>query len=134
MFTTPVNTNPVVVASWSPSKNLDGVVAGTTVTATFDRAIQAATLAMSLKQGATTITSTVAYDANTRTATLTPSAALVVGTTYTASVSATSAEGTPMAAPFTWSFTTETSIGSTPATIWNSAAVPATASASDVAC
>src|SRR5262249_1459310 len=61
-------------------------------------------------QGGTAVTATVAYDAATRTATLTPSAALTVGVTYTAAIATTvkSADGTALAAPFTWSFTVGT--------------------------
>jgi alpha-tubulin suppressor-like RCC1 family protein len=49
--------------------------------------------------------STVSYDAESFTATLTPSQLMIDGESYTASVMTTSALGVPMASAYTWSFT-----------------------------
>jgi hypothetical protein len=50
----------------------------------------------------------IAYNATTRVATLTPSAALAASTTYTATLAATikALDGTPLAGPVSWSFAT----------------------------
>src|SRR5205814_1429899 len=49
----------------------------------------------------------VAYDAGTNTATLTPNGALAAGTTYTASIATTvtGSDGTPLGSATSWSFT-----------------------------
>jgi hypothetical protein len=54
------------------------------------------------------VAATVAYDSTSNKATLTPSAALAANTTYTAKLDTTVAasDGTPLPAPYTWSFTT----------------------------
>jgi hypothetical protein len=58
--------------------------------------------------GGTGVSATVSYDSATSTARLTPSAALTAGATYTATLSTAvkSDDGTPLAAPISWSFTT----------------------------
>ena len=78
------------------------------VTATFSAAITASTLVFTLKDssGAAVATGTAGYVTTTRVATITPSASLAYGTTYTASISATGTNGAAMVAPATWSFTT----------------------------
>jgi hypothetical protein len=85
------------------------------VTATFSEAIDTATLTTSTfvlrNPASTAVPATIGYDAGTRSATLTPSAALAASTTYTATVKGGSAgvkdvAGNPMASNFVWSFTT----------------------------
>jgi hypothetical protein len=66
-----------------------------------------------LKQGATTVPAAVTYDADTKTATLTPSSNLLNNTTYTATVlgganGVKDLAGNPLASDKTWSFTTAT--------------------------
>jgi hypothetical protein len=55
------------------------------------------------------VAGTVSYDSTTNTATLTPSTPLLFSTSYTATVASTikAADGTPLAGPVTWSFTTQ---------------------------
>ena len=75
-----------------------------------------------------TVAGSVAYSSTTHTATFTPSAALAAGGTYTATVSgAQGSGGGSMAAPVSWSFTTQ-SPGSCPCSIFASDAIPATPS------
>lgn len=105
-FTTS-DTAPPSVTTRTPASNATGVVATTKVTAVFDKAITASTLAMTLKTAAgATVAGSTAYDAATRTATFTPTAALTSSTGHTASVQASSAAGVPMTSATTWSFTT----------------------------
>src|SRR5207248_307883 len=54
------------------------------------------------------VAATAAYDATTRTATLTPSSPLALATSYTVRLSTalTSSDGIPLANPVSWSFTT----------------------------
>jgi hypothetical protein len=84
------------------------VATSTTVTATFNESVQAASISFVLKDpGNNSVPATVSYNDTTHTATLTPSAALAGTTTYTATVSgATDSNGNVMAAPVSWSFTT----------------------------
>jgi hypothetical protein len=82
---------------------------GTTVTATFNEAVQPGTISFVLKDASGNSvpgTGTVTYNSVTLTATFTPNAPLATSTKYTATVSATDVAGTPMAAPGIWSFTT----------------------------
>ncbi|HEY3183437.1 MAG TPA: Ig-like domain-containing protein, partial [Gaiellaceae bacterium] len=99
------------VVSTSPG---DGGTAPTTTTvrATFSAAMNAATItatSFTLKRpDGSTVPATVAYDAGTLTATLTPSSALVSGTAYAARIDATvtSVTGTPLQSAASWTFTT----------------------------
>ena len=105
-FTT-ADTAPPSVTTRTPAANATGIVATTKVTAVFDKAITASTLAMTLKTAAgATVAGSTTYDASTRTATFTPTAALTSSTGYTASVQASSAAGVAMASATTWTFTT----------------------------
>lgn len=56
--------------------------------------------------GTPAVAGTTAYDAASRTVTLTPAAPLLPGTTYTATVAATDLAGNALAAGTAWSFTT----------------------------
>jgi hypothetical protein len=87
----------------------DGACPNAAVTATFSEAMNASTI------NATTFTltgpgaaGTVTYDAPDITATLTPSAALALNTTYTATITTGAQDifGNPLASDFTWTFTT----------------------------
>jgi hypothetical protein len=127
------------VSSVTPANGATGVSTGTTVTATFNKAMDPASITsttFTLQSSAGAVAAAVSYNATTRTATLTPSAALALGTTYTATVKggATGAKdstGTPMAADFVWSFTTAAAGSSSCCTIWPSTATPAVASEND---
>ncbi|GAA4957271.1 hypothetical protein GCM10023205_19460 [Yinghuangia aomiensis] len=132
VFTTNSTPPPVgpAVTGKTPAAGATGVATGTTVTATFDKDVQPATIAWNVtKPDNTAVTGTATYDSATKTATFTPSAALTAGTAYTAKVSgAKDTNGTAMNA-VTWTFTTA---GSTPpptcapCTIWPATTVPGT--------
>ena len=102
----------------SPASGATGVATNTESQATFNEAVQASsitTTTFTLKNSSgTAVAATVAYNSSTDTATLTPSAALAYGTTYTATVSgAKNTAGVAMSSKVTWSFTTATSNSST---------------------
>ena len=90
----------------NPARGATGVLADSDVTATFSEAIQPGTISFVLRNGSTTVPSTVAYDPTTRTVTLDPSSNLASSTTYTATLSgAQDLSGNAMTTS-TWSFTT----------------------------
>ncbi|HEX2700651.1 MAG TPA: Ig-like domain-containing protein, partial [Acidimicrobiales bacterium] len=105
--TTPDTVAPTVTST-SPAAGANGVATGAKPQATFSEAVQSSTIGFSLKDpGNATVAGSMAYDANARVATFTPSASLAFDTTYTATVSgAKDTAGNAMAAPVTWSFTT----------------------------
>jgi len=116
-FTTGSLIAPVVTAT-DPLNNAIGVPLNKILTATFDVPMNAATLAspattFTLKHGATVVTGTVTYLGNT--ATFTPSANLLSGTVYTATIStgAKNVAGTGIANPYVWNFTTVVALAPT---------------------
>jgi hypothetical protein len=70
--------------------------------------ITAATFTLTPSGGGAAVPATVSYNATTFTATLTPTAALAAGTTYTAQLSTAvkASDGMPLASPVGWAFTT----------------------------
>ncbi len=109
-FTTIIISIPPTVSSVSPVDGAIDVVTYTTVTATFDMAMDEDTITTSsftLSNGGA-VSGTVSYDSGTYTATFTPTAKLESNTTYTATLSTaiTSAGGIPLASVYSWSFTT----------------------------
>lgn len=106
-----INILPRVV-SVSPANNARGIATDVQVQARFNRemdpvSISAATITLA-DSNYNPVSGTVAYDAAARTATFTPSAALDMLTSYTATVSAavTDLEGQTLEADFMWRFTT----------------------------
>jgi hypothetical protein len=98
-----------VVTSTIPASSATNVAVGTVVSATFSQAMDATTLTattFTLRQGTTAITGAVSYAGMT--ATLTPTSSLAASTVYSATITtgAKSSAGVPMAALYTWSFTT----------------------------
>ncbi len=106
-----VGVTPTVTAT-TPANGAIGVARNVSPTVTFSRAMNAATItsgSVILRvQGGATVPATVTFDAANNRLTIDPTADLAVGTTYTAEVSTAvqSAEGAPLAAPATFSFTT----------------------------
>jgi methionine-rich copper-binding protein CopC len=107
-------TIPTVTAR-TPTPQSTDVSASTTVSATFNEAIQIATLSFVLNDSnGNSITGTVTYNSSTDTATFTPSEPLLPYTQYTATVSgAKDALGNTMIMPWNWSFTTAPAIAGT---------------------
>ena len=116
------SSNPTVISS-NPSSSVTNVptstngtgnvVTGKVLTATFDEAMQPATITapstftLTVTNGAA-VAGVVTMNATNTIATFTPAAALLANTNYTATVStaAKNAAGTAMPSPVVWSFTT----------------------------
>jgi hypothetical protein len=92
------------------------------VTATFNESVLANSISFVLRDSAKNpVAVTVSYNDSTHTASLQPTAALLAGTTYTATVSgATDAGGMSITAPVSWSFTTTRTI--LKASLWSPSA------------
>ena len=119
-FSWSFTTDPApAVTTCSPASNATGVAVSSPVTATFNEAVQSGTIGFTLTNpSGSTVAATVAYNSSTNTATLTPSAALAFSTKYTATVSgAKDTAGDPMAAPYSWSFTTAAAPPSPPPSV-----------------
>ena len=101
-----------VITATTPAAGAVGVsLTGTVSTAIFSKPMNAATITTStftLETGVTAVAGIVSYNAATQTATFTPSVALAPNTTYAATITtgATDTSDNPMAAPYSWSFTT----------------------------
>ncbi|MGA7884298.1 MAG: Ig-like domain-containing protein [Acidobacteriaceae bacterium] len=111
-FTTEAAPTPPTVTGTTPASSAVGVAVNAAVTATFSEAMNASsisTASFTLKtQAGTSVNGSVSYDAATQMATFTPSANLSSGATYTATLTTavTNSTGQPLAANYTWSFTT----------------------------
>ena len=100
---------PPTVASTSPVDNATNTAVDASVTATFSEAMQASTINTTTFTIDNGVMGTVSYDANSATATFTPTNKLEYDTTYIATVT-TEAEdlaGNSLQANYTWSFTTQ---------------------------
>jgi Domain of unknown function (DUF4082)/Malectin domain/Bacterial Ig-like domain len=109
-FTTAAPPAPQVTST-SPTDGATGISLSAVASATFSRPLDPATVTtanFTLTGPEGPVQATVAYDGASRTATLTPGAPLTASTTFAARVntSITSADGTPLAAPVSWGFTT----------------------------
>jgi fibronectin type 3 domain-containing protein len=103
---------PPQVTSTFPTDGATDISAAVKPRATFSRSLDPATVnasSFTLRgPGGAVVPATVAYDDTTRSAVLTPNAALAFSTTYTARVetTVTASDGVPLSSPVTWSFTT----------------------------
>ncbi len=140
--TTGPDTTPPVVSASTPAGGATGVALNAVVTATFNEAVDPATVTATtfeLRNTASSalVSASVGYNASTRTATLTPSAALAASTGFTATVrgSATGVRdlaGNALVANVSWAFTTGSATGpNCPCTAWPASATPGTASNND---
>jgi hypothetical protein len=109
------DTTPPTVTSVSPANGATGVATASTVSATFSEPMDASTIDGSrfqLRDPANNLVpASVSYDAGSQTATLAPTSALANSTVYTATVKGgsggvTDSAGNPLAADYSWSFTT----------------------------
>jgi hypothetical protein len=98
------------VVSTSPGDGDTDVAVTTSVSASFDEAIDVSTLDFTFDSMA----GDVSYDEISLSATFTPKADLGYITTYNVSISASDLAGNPMPAPVTWDFTTEEELDTTP--------------------
>jgi O-glycosyl hydrolase len=112
-FTTAAAPAPNVTAV-TPANNATGVAITTTVSATFDQAMNAATFTGStftlVPQGGAAVSANVTYSSNGNVATLTPLSTLAYNTTYTAMLTTgvQASTGSALAQNYTWTFTTAT--------------------------
>ncbi|MFY9976409.1 MAG: N,N-dimethylformamidase beta subunit family domain-containing protein, partial [Chromatiaceae bacterium] len=135
-FTTAApDTEAPTVTSTSPVAGATEVSPSAVVSAVFSEAMDAATITSGTFElrdaGNTLVAASVSYDAGSQTATLTPSGALTVATTYTARVlggtaGVTDLAGNALAADLTWSFSTAaaSALCATPCSLWDAAATP----------
>jgi hypothetical protein len=104
-------TQPTVIAT-VPANGATGVPTNQVLTAMFSNVLNPATVNATtfLLKGpsGTTVTGTVTYNATGSVASFTPSVALTYNTAYTATITTgvTDSTGDPLAANYTWSFTT----------------------------
>jgi O-glycosyl hydrolase len=113
-FTTAQGPVPTVTGV-TPASNSTGVSIASTVVATFSEAMDATTVtgsSFTLTGGGASATGTITVDPTGTIFTLTPSAPLAYSTTYTALITtgvqaASSAPEVPLAADYSWSFTTQ---------------------------
>jgi hypothetical protein len=96
------------VTSVTPAVGATGVAASVTPTAMFSQAVVPNTVSFTLTDsGGNPVSGTVGFTGSNTVATFTPGGSLAPSTTYTATVSgAQNTNGTQMAGPFSWSFTT----------------------------
>ena len=114
------DTTPPTVASTVPGNNATGVAVTATVSATFDEAIDGTTVdgtSYFVTDGVANVVGTLNVVGST--ATFTPSADLAAATVYTATLTTavTDLAGNPLAADYTWSFTTGSGADTTPPTV-----------------
>jgi hypothetical protein len=105
------NPTPPAVTSTNPAAGATGVLRNATVSATFSRSMDPATITTStftLTGPSGAVPATVAYNDANRTATLTPGSPLAYSSSYTARVTtgARATDGTALPTQVSWSFTT----------------------------
>lgn len=136
VFTDTDSTAPTVTAT-TPAEGDTGISIATQVKAGFSEAMDAATIGTAnfeLRDGlGTLVTAAVAYDAGTRTATLTPADPLAAGVIHSATVKGgaggpTDLVGNVLASDLSWSFTTAEAVC---CTVWTEADQPANPSEND---
>jgi hypothetical protein len=130
------DTTPPTVTSTSPGNGATGVSQSATVSATFNKAMDPATInsnTVVLRDTSNTpVPSTVSYTANSHNAIITPNSSLAPSATYNATVTTAVKDlaGNALAANYNWSFATATG-PSCPCTAWGSSATPANPSVND---
>ncbi|MEO9239884.1 MAG: DUF4082 domain-containing protein, partial [Jatrophihabitantaceae bacterium] len=105
--TAAAGTGGPTVASVTPAPSSTDVATATSPTVTFGGVVNPSTMSFTIQDTTgSQATGTTSYNPTTLTATFNPTQPLSAGLTYTATVSVSDASGTPMAAPYTWSFST----------------------------
>jgi Domain of unknown function (DUF4082)/Bacterial Ig-like domain/Bacterial Ig domain len=130
------NSSGPTVQTTSPINGQTSVPPSAGVSFAFGGAVQASTVQFTLTgPGGAAVAGSLSYSSSTDTGTFVPSGGLSSDTTYTATVSgAEDSQGTAMAKPYTWSFTTAQPTppaGQCPCSIWPDSAQPVQASSSD---
>lgn len=131
---TPDPVAPTVTAT-TPLSGQGSVLTGTPVSFSFDKGVLSTTIQFTLAgPSGVAVAGGLSYDTATQTATFTPTASLLAGTTYTATVSGTQNISGVAMSPYTWSFITAQATappGQCPCSIWNDSTRPAVSSAND---
>lgn len=113
------DTTAPTVSSTTPSANQTGVDASTVISATMSEALASSTVntsSVGLKDAQNNpVAVTVTYDNTQKKISLTPTAALEQGTTYTVTLTTaiTDTSNNPLAANYSWSFTTQATTAGT---------------------
>ena len=120
---TALNGPAPTIASENPAQGAIGVFLNQSINATFNQAMNPATITSDTfqvaEQNGTVVSGTIAYDSANFIATFTPSSPLIASTTYVATLTnaVTSISGAPLGsggAPNPWNFTTGTTNGQQP--------------------
>ncbi len=102
-----VDTTPLTVTKAVPLGGSSSVPTAAKLKVTFSRAVKPSSISVVvLDPDNSSVQGTVDYDADSKTATFTPTQPLGTSTLYTATITATGANDVAMVAPFQWSFTT----------------------------
>jgi hypothetical protein len=108
---------PPAIISRGPATGAAGVSTDASVTARFDRRLDAATVTaanvtLAPTAGGAAVPAQVTYDSATKTIKLQPNARLAQSTVYTVTLAADiqATDGTPLAGPESWTFTTGTNV------------------------
>ncbi|MBS1850170.1 MAG: DUF4082 domain-containing protein [Acidobacteria bacterium] len=137
-FNTASSTQAPVVTGFTPANGASGVSNTSAVTVSFSKAIDPTTLNGSTFQlfdaSNNQVAAAISYNTSTLTASLQPTNALAVSSTYSVVVRGGTADprvkdtsGTALASNITWTFTTNSVSSSTsgcPCTIWNQTSTP----------
>ncbi len=129
MFTASTAVPPSVTGQ-TPAPSSSSIDTAIKPTVTFSKAMNPASITFTLTDSSNNaVAATVSYDSTSKTATLTPTAALAAGTLYTATANGSDANGNPLPAPVTWNFRTAYAGqvgGACPCTIFSDLSSPAT--------
>ena len=114
------NSAPPAVAEKSPAAGVSSVATTASIVVTFTESIQPASAQLSVSGTGGPVAGSSSYDSGTKSLTFTPDVALAPSTEYTVDVSgAVDLNGETMA-PVSWSFTTASTPGDLPTSLWTS--------------
>lgn len=126
--------SPVRLTSQAPAPGVTGVAKDTVISTLFTRPVQPASVSITVTAaGGGQVAGTTTYDAATRRARFSPTAALAAATQYTVTVAATPVDATTFEPGSAWTFTTanDSSSNACPCTLYSSSDVPPIASVAD---
>ncbi|GAA2136917.1 hypothetical protein GCM10009825_22570 [Arthrobacter humicola] len=122
-----VDSTPLTASGQWPLDGSSSVPQATTVGAVFSKSVSASSALLTVTAHGTPVAGTTGYDSTTRKITFTPAAGLDLGTTYTATLSATATSGGSLTGSSTWSFTTVVSPptpGACPCSLYDDSVLP----------
>jgi hypothetical protein len=131
------DSSPLRVVSSTPAAGVSSVAPDATVSATFSREADPATVSLRLTApDGTPASGTVSYDAAARTVRFAPTVPLAPATTYTATPAAKDTQGVSLAAGSAWTFTTRSedrAEGDCPCSLFSESRTPEIVNAADPA-